>query len=48
MNPKVDRVAAIQPVDTAAGAVGTPAIVSPLYDLMSAMQAALMLGVPIE
>ena len=38
MNPMVDRVAAIQPVDTAAGAVGTPAIVSTLYDLMSAMQ----------
>jgi hypothetical protein len=37
MNPMVDRVAAIQPVDTAAEAVGTPAIVSTLYDLMSAM-----------
>jgi hypothetical protein len=37
MNPMVDRVAAIQPVDMAAGAVGSPAIVSTLYDLMSAM-----------
>ena len=47
MNPMVDRVAAIQPVDTAAGA-GTPAIVSTLYDLMSTMQAALILRVSIE
>jgi hypothetical protein len=38
MNPMVDPVAAIQPVETAAGAAGTPAIVSTLYDLMSAMQ----------
>jgi hypothetical protein len=38
MNPRVGPVAAIPPVEVVAGAVGSPAMVGTLYDLMSAMQ----------